>query len=122
MSVLKCGEELTGEGDVAVPGGRHGLRRVVDVPTSDARRWRRSRSQHQPGIHALLVRTGGSLCPVQTESEQSSSRARACQSLISLYTLHFTTQSASTLAPLALRKHNKLLSYRALGLKNVNNV
>lgn len=89
---------LSAEGDAAVSGGRHGLRRVVDVPTSDPRR--RSRSQHQPGVHALLVRTGGSLCPVQTESEQSSSRARACQSLIyllisqTLYTTrtrHFTT-------------------------------
>lgn len=72
--------------DVAVPGRCHGLRCVFVLPKTDAGSW--IGCQHKPGFHSLLVRTGGSLCPVQTESEQSSSWARACQSLISLYTLH----------------------------------
>jgi hypothetical protein len=70
---------------VAIPGGGDGLRRDILVPTAESGWGRRSRScccrtQHEPGLHALLVRTGGSLCPVQTESE-SSPRARACCSL-----------------------------------------
>lgn len=70
---------------VALPGSSDGLRCDVVVPASESCRCRWcSRcccgTQHEPGLHALLVRTGGSLCPVQTESE-SSPRARACCSL-----------------------------------------
>lgn len=57
---------------VAVPGRRHGLRRVLGIPTADSDR---PGGEHQPCFHALLVRTGGSVCPLQTES---SPRTRAC--------------------------------------------
>lgn len=88
---------LCGTEDAAVPGRCDGLRRLVELPTADAGRRcrcrRRPRSQHKPGVHALLVRTGGSLCPVQTESD-SSPRARACQSL---YLSHILTRITLTL-------------------------
>lgn len=57
---------------VAVPGRRHGLRRLLRVPEAGAHR---AGGQHQPGFHALLVRTSGSVCPLQTDS---SPRTRAC--------------------------------------------
>lgn len=71
------------EENVAVSGG-HGLRGLSTTKPGRGRcRCRRTPSggrwgaQHQPRVHALLVRTGGPLCPVQTESG-SSPRARAC--------------------------------------------
>ena len=64
----------------AEPGGRRGRR----APPPRAR----GPAQHQPRVHALLVRTGGPLCPVQTESG-SSPRARACCVYIFLYLLLF---------------------------------
>jgi hypothetical protein len=80
---------------VAIPGGGDGLRCNFHVPASELGWCRRygggcssGGTQHEPSLHALLVRTGGSVCPVQTEP-QSSSRARACCSLyyILLYLL-----------------------------------
>lgn len=68
--------------DVAVPSG-NGLRGISTTESGGrGGRWSpspgaRRAAQHQPRVHALLVRTGGPLCPVQTESG-SSPRARAC--------------------------------------------
>lgn len=76
---------MTRRRNVAVSGG-HGLRGLSATKPGRGRcrcRCRRTPSggrwgaQHQPRVHALLVRTGGPLCPVQTESG-SSPRARAC--------------------------------------------
>jgi hypothetical protein len=106
---------------VAIPGGGDGLRCDVLVPAAESGwcRWCSSSccgTQHEPGLHALLVRTGGSLCPVQTESE-SSPRARACCSLyyiIILLALEHRHCRSSALTGLACGLRGKLWSGHCL--------
>lgn len=104
---------------VALPGSSDGLRCDVVVPASESCRccWC-SRcccgTQHESGLHALLVRTGGSLCPVQTESE-SSPRARACLSLyyISIL-LALARRYCSSSALTVLARHDREVTVRIL--------
>ena len=56
--------------NASLPGRGHGLRRLFWSAEADP-----DGPGHQSGVHPLLVRTGGSVCPLQTDS---SPRTRAC--------------------------------------------
>lgn len=70
--------------NVALPGCRHGLCCFIEFPTTPGTNWSWRWCQHQSGLHALLVRTSGYVCLLQTDS---SPRTRACQLIFSAYSL-----------------------------------